>query len=93
VRNFWFRFTHLALCISVEVMELANQPCPLTTLEQWLRDKAAAGAYQGAFIAHYAHQAIHLPVQPGALAWLMGVFTAIVAGLYVWRGPLREDEE
>jgi hypothetical protein len=94
VRSFWFRFSHLLLCGIVLVLELANQPCPLTTLEQWLREQATAGsAYQGAFIAHYVHQAIHVPAQPQSLAWPMCAFAAVVAWLYIRHGPLPEEVE
>jgi len=90
VRRLWFRLSHLALCLLVAGFEALNQPCPLTTLELWLREKQARdGAYEGSFIAHYVHQAIHLSVQPRLLAAPMFVFVALVVALYLWRGPLR----
>jgi hypothetical protein len=75
----------------VPLFELFNEPCPLTTLEQWLRrQQAASGTYEGSFIAHYVHAAIHLPVPPEALAAPMFVVVALVVGLYIWRGPERK---
>jgi len=90
-RRFWFRFPHLILCVVVPLFELFNEPCPLTTLEQWLRgQQAAGGTYEGSFIAHYVHAAIHLPVPPEALAAPLFVVLALVVGLYIWRGPERK---
>ncbi|MGD0089142.1 MAG: DUF2784 domain-containing protein [Planctomycetota bacterium] len=90
VRRFWFRITHLALCLGVAALELFNRPCPLTTLEQWLREQQDANsAYAGSFIAHYVHAAIHFQVQPSALAAPMLAFVAVVVLLYLWRGPER----
>lgn len=87
-RRFWFRFPHLTLCVIVLAFEFVGRPCPLTTLEQWLREQQAAGsAYQGAYLAHYVHEAIHVPAPPSSLAWPMSVFVVLVAALYLWRGP------
>jgi hypothetical protein len=93
-RRFWFRFSHLVLCLGVAAFEVVNSPCPLTALEQWLREQQAqGGAYEGSFIAHYVHQAIHLPVPPWVLAGPMLAFCALVAVLYLWRGPERTRDQ
>jgi membrane protease YdiL (CAAX protease family) len=90
VRDFWFRFTHLMLCAVVETFELAGQPCPLTTLEQWLRERGASeAAYQGSFIAHYVHEAIHVEVPPRVLATPTALLALSALALFVWGGPRR----
>lgn len=90
VRGYCFRVAHLALSIVVLIFELANQPCPLTTLEQWLRELQAKGsAYENTFIGHYVSETIHVPVPPQSLAVPMSVFVALVVALYLWCGPAK----
>lgn len=85
-RNFWFRFVHLATCLVINLFEFANQPCPLTSLEKWLR---ARNAYQGGFIQQYVSESMHLDVPPRALAWpTLGLLLAVTA-LYFWKGPRK----
>ena len=92
VRRFWFRSSHLGLCVTVALFELLDQPCPLTTLEQWLREQATAGsAYQGSFIAHCVHRLIHLAVPARALAVPMFILVLLAVALYFWRGPEKPE--
>ncbi|MBY6226110.1 DUF2784 domain-containing protein [Ferrimonas balearica] len=56
VRHRRFRQLHL-LAIGVVVAQAwLGQLCPLTVLEQWLRQQAGAGQFDGSFLAHYLHQ-------------------------------------
>ena len=59
----WVIWVHLPAAIWGALIELGGWICPLTPLEQSLRDRAGAGGYQGGFIEHYL-----LPIlYPGAL--------------------------
>jgi len=88
VRNFAFRFTHLAALFLVTLLELAGQPCPLTLLENRIR---AHGAYTGGFIQEYVGKPFHLPVTPSKMAWL--TLPALIATgiVYIHSGPVRDS--
>jgi hypothetical protein len=59
VRNPWFRAGHLAAIGGVVVQSWLGMNCPLTTLENSLRDRAGDPAYEGAFIAHWLHTLLY----------------------------------
>ena len=87
-RSFWFRFTHLMICIGVVLFEFAHQPCPLTSLEQHLRSEAASeGSYEGGFIVHYVTETMHVEVSPQSLAGPMVILVVILGLLYRHAGP------
>lgn len=46
-------WVHLPLIAWVIFAECFQQICPLTYLENWLRDQGGVGAYRGDFVAHY----------------------------------------
>ncbi|MBY6187449.1 DUF2784 domain-containing protein [Marinobacter hydrocarbonoclasticus] len=56
VRHRGFRWAHLAAIGMVAAQAWLGQLCPLTLLEQWLRQTAGQAGYQGSFIQHYLHQ-------------------------------------
>jgi hypothetical protein len=94
VRGFRFRFTHLMVCVIVVGFEVLNEPCPLTSLERWLRERTPEGTtYAGSFIAHYVHDVIHVQLRPQVLAGPTALLLLLVAVLYVWRGPRRKPRE
>jgi len=96
VRGLWFRFTHLLLCLMVVGFEVLDEPCPLTSLELWLRERTPEGTtYSGSFIAHYVHDVIYVELRPQMLAGPTALLLLLVAALYFWRGPrrrLRQDK-
>jgi len=90
-RRFWFRFTHMMICLAVVLFELAGQACPLTSVERYFRDQADPGSsYGGGFIAHYVSETIHLEVPPQMLSGPMLAVVALIVLLYRWAGP-RSD--
>jgi len=44
---------HLASLVWAVIFEIGPWPCPLTLLENWLRQRAGLGGYQGGFLLHY----------------------------------------
>ncbi len=55
--------------------------CPLTHLEDWLRDKhATVQVYPGSFIAHYAEQLVYVDVSPATIF----VSTNVLIIVNVW---------
>jgi len=79
VKNFWFRALHL-LGIGYIAMEAwLGIVCPLTTLEQWLRQKAGQASYEGDFIAHWMRQFMFYEAPPWVFIVAYSGFGALVA--------------
>jgi uncharacterized membrane protein YeaQ/YmgE (transglycosylase-associated protein family) len=78
VRNFWFRAIHLGMIAIVVAQALANVTCPLTTLEQNLRDKAGEATYTGSFIGHWVHELIFYEAPHSVFTAIYCVFGAVV---------------
>ena len=53
VNGWWFRALHLAAIAFVVAESWLDVPCPLTTLEQWLRPGDGTSAASQGFIAHW----------------------------------------
>ena len=44
---------HIPAALWGVVIEFAGWVCPLTPLENWLREKGGAAGYRGSFVEHY----------------------------------------
>src|SRR5579863_5719158 len=64
VRNPWFRVAHLVAIGVVVVQSWLGMECPLTTLENSLRNRAGDPAYAGGFIAHWLHALLYYDAPP-----------------------------
>jgi len=53
LRRWWVSLLHLPAAIWGIFIELSGGICPLTPLENWLRQMAGATGYPGGFIEHY----------------------------------------
>lgn len=69
VRNFWFRAIHLGLIATIVVFPLIGGLCPLTELENWLRERGGEETYPGSFIAHWIHELLFVEVP----SWMIAV--------------------
>jgi polyferredoxin len=69
VHNLVFRVAHLTAILVVVLEAWCGITCPLTTWENWLRDKAGEATYEGDFIAEWMHQVLFF-------SWPPWVFTA-----------------
>jgi hypothetical protein len=49
----WVAWVHLPVVAWVIFAECFHYLCPLTYLENWLRDQGGGEAYRGDFVAHY----------------------------------------
>ncbi len=80
VRNRRFRFVHLGALGFVTIEALLGMTCPLTHLEDWLRDTEG----QRGFIARWLHHWLYwdFPLWGFALAYL-SVFLLAVAAWWV----------
>lgn len=68
--------------------ELAGADCPLTPLENWLREQAGAAPYEGGFVSHYIVPVLYPAGLTPAIQTALGLgVLALNAGVYllVWR--------
>jgi hypothetical protein len=49
----WVIWLHLPAVLWAIWIELTGGVCPLTPLENWLRNRAGQGGYRGDFVEHY----------------------------------------
>lgn len=64
VRSFSFRALHLAAIAAVAMEAWAGIVCPLTTLEQWLREHAGQDVYEGDFVAYWLSKFLFYQAEP-----------------------------
>lgn len=87
VRNFWFRIVHLAMIGVVVVQALVGVLCPLTLLEQYLREKAGEVTYAGSFIGHWADELIFYDISAQAFTAIYCAFGAAVLATLLLAPP------
>jgi len=88
----WVPWVQVPAALWGAVIEVGGWICPLTPLENGLRERAGAAGYAGGFVEHYV-----LPVvYPGSLTRGVQIFLAVVvvvanALIYfvVWRRAVR----
>lgn len=97
----WWRviFLHLPAIIWGALVEFTHWICPLTYLENWLRQQAGAAAYRGDFVTHYllpilypAHLTAHVQILLGGLVIIINV---TIYGAVLWhrhRMPFRHGQ-
>jgi hypothetical protein len=71
---------HLPCVLWVILIELNGWICPLTPLENRLREAGGERGYSGGFIEHYL---LPLVYPPGLTPGLQALFAAIVAGVNI----------
>ncbi len=87
VRNFWFRAAHLGAIAIVCLGAFAGIVCPLTTLENFLRQKAGGTTYPGSFVGHWAHKLIFYNFPPEVFTASYIVFGLLVVAAFVFAPP------
>ena len=76
---------HLPAMIWAAITEFMGLICPLTPLENWLRQQAGADPYQSSFIAHYLLPLIYPPGLTPAIQWLLGgILVTLNMVIYIW---------
>jgi hypothetical protein len=89
VRNFWFRVTHLAAITYVVAESWLEIVCPLTVLEQWLRERAQLTLHEGDFIAFWLGKLLFYQASPWVFVTLYSLFALMVIGSWVIVRPRR----
>lgn len=86
VNGFWFRIGHLATIVLVAVSAWLGIPCPLTTLEAWLRTQAGLETYRESFIEHWVQRVIFYEAPFWVFTSVYTVFGLVVVVVW-WRFP------
>ena len=80
------RLAHLATIAFVAVQSWFGFTCPLTTLENWLRARAAVETYSGGFIAHWLQRVLFYQAPAWVFVTGYTLFGLLVAFTW-WRFP------
>ncbi|MES2901313.1 MAG: DUF2784 domain-containing protein [Pseudomonadota bacterium] len=78
VRNFHFRTLHLLAIACVAMEAWAGIVCPLTTLEQWLRQRAGQVVYEGDFVAFWLSKLLFYQAEPWIFIAAYSIFGLLV---------------
>ena len=87
--RFW-RYLHMGCMVYGVFVEVFYWYCPLTYLEQHLREKAGRGVYAEPFIAHYLNRLIYFDVPQWSLVLAAVVVLGVNLSLYLcWSRPQK----
>jgi hypothetical protein len=78
IRNFRFRALHLVGMGYIAMEAWLGIVCPLTTLEQWLREQAGQAAYAGDFVAYWLRKFMFYEAQPWVFIAAYSAFALLV---------------
>lgn len=83
------RYLHLTMILIVVAEAWAGITCPLTTWEQWLRDRSGTSSYRGDFIATCLHDLLFIDAPPWAFTLAYSLFGLLVLATFVVAPPRR----
>jgi hypothetical protein len=91
VRNVRFRLLHLAAIVYVVAESWLGIVCPLTDLEQWLRERAGQPVHDGDFIAYWLGKLLFYQAEPWVFiaAYSMFALAVVVSWVIVRPGQLK----
>lgn len=79
----WRRISwlHLPAAVWGAWIEFAGWPCPLTPLENWLRERGGRPAYTSSFVERYIIPTLYPDSLSREVQWLLGGLVVLVNGL------------
>ena len=81
----WIAWLHLPAAIWGVVVEFSGWICPLTPLENWLREKGGKASYRSDFIAQYLLPVLYPEDLTRDLQLLLGTGVVVLnAAVYWW---------
>jgi hypothetical protein len=86
-RSFAFRVAHLAAIALVCVESVVGVMCPLTSLEDWMRERGGAAHHPGDFIGYWAHRLIFYNFPPWMFTSAYVAFAAVVVITFILLPP------
>ncbi|MBI5244395.1 MAG: DUF2784 domain-containing protein [Elusimicrobia bacterium] len=87
VRVRWLRLAHLAMMAIVTLESVFAVTCPLTSLENLLRQKAGLSGYDETFVSIWLSRLIYHDLPPFAFLAAYVLFMAGLVALYLWAPP------
>lgn len=70
LRRRWIAWLHLPAVGWGILIEFFWWACPLTTLENWLREQGGQAGYAAGFIDYYVSAVLYAPLSPQTRVWL-----------------------
>ena len=83
INNFWFRMTHLLAISFVVLQTWLGQLCPLTILENYLRQRAGQTGYERSFIEYWLQKLLFYDIESWIFTVLYTAFGALVLGCWL----------
>jgi hypothetical protein len=93
IRWHWLAKVHLPVAAWGALIEFVGWVCPLTPLENWLRDRAGQAGYTGGFVEHYVLRSLYPGDIPPIVRWALGTFVVVINVLvyaYIWKRRRRK---
>ena len=87
VRNTVFRILHLLSIGIVVIQSWFGVVCPLTILENWLREKGGEVVYEGTFISHWMQTLLYYDAPSWVFAIIYTGFGALVLASWYFVRP------
>jgi hypothetical protein len=84
----WFRALHLAAILIVVAEAWLGVTCPLTTLENALRERTGTAGYATSFIEYWLQRVLYYDAPEWVFACAYSVFALLVIAVW-WRWPPR----
>lgn len=88
IRRAWIVWVHIPAVVWGVLIEYSGWICPLTPLENALRERAGEAAYSGDFIAHYALPLLYPENLTRTLQFVLGS-AALALNIFVYWRILR----
>jgi len=88
VRNFWFRFVHLAMIVMIVGQAWVGVLCPFTIWEQQLRAAGGLPTSHESFIQQNFHWLLFYDWEPWVFTVVYTIFGLLVVATFVF-GPPR----
>ena len=86
VNRLWFRVLHLATIVVVAAEAWLGVTCPLTTLENALRERAGTAAYATSFVAYWLQRILYYDAPEWIFTGAYSAFALLVIAVW-WRYP------
>ena len=88
----WLPWVHLPAVAWAVILEFSGRICPLTPLENLLRQASGEAGYAGGFLEHYLVQVVYPVGLTPEIQTYIGIGVLLINGIaysVVWRGRTR----
>lgn len=89
-RAYWFRCLHLMSIAFVVLLSWLRATCPLTDLENHLRERAGQAGYPGDFIGYWVREFLFYECSTSIFVVIYSVFGIVVLVTFVLAPPKRK---